>query len=197
MFRLSVILLLGLTIAFAGCGGGKQASGVSAATDKKIEALPDFVKKLPTDPNLHYEWGTGASRDLSLATSKATQDAHTKMGRFLETRLQALIEGFQEEVNSAEDGEYLEMFTQTTRAIVSTVLSGIKTDRNEIINENGQYRVYVLMSMPIGAGASEFLNQIKQRQKDAYTRFRASESMQKLEAEADKFENWKKEQGGY
>lgn len=194
MFRLVISALLITALALTGCGGSKPTTGIGQATNEAIEKMPDYVTKTPADPNIHYEWGTGLSRDLSLATSKAAQDAQRKMAQFLETRFQGLIEEFKEELNASEQGEYLEQFTLTTKSVISTTLHGVTTEKNDFQNDDGKYRVYVLMSMPIGA-AAEALNQQLQAQKDLYTRYRASEAFKRMDEELQKYEDWKKEQG--
>jgi len=55
------------------------------------------------------------------------------------------------------------------------------------------FRAYVLMELPLGAMNSALLDKVKEN-KNMYTRFRASEAFKELEQEADKYDQFKKEQ---
>jgi hypothetical protein len=50
------------------------------------------------------------------------------------------------------------------------------------------------MTLPIGEANTRILQQIKTRN-EMYTRFRSTEAFKELEADAQKYEDWKKAQG--
>jgi hypothetical protein len=50
-----------------------------------------------------------------------------------------------------------------------------------------------MMEMPIGEANARFVDKIKSQQR-LYTRFRASEAFEELDAMVEEYEQWKKEQ---
>lgn len=177
-----------------GCGGSRQQVGITPrATQETLENVPGWYINLPSDPNYLFATGTATSRDMQLARDKAGDAARMEIAKQIETKFDGLSKRFQEEVGTGEDAQYLDMFTQATKAVVSQVLSGVSIDKTEIKNEQGLFRAYVLVKMPIGATSQALLNRLKQ-QEQLYTRFRATQVFEELEKETQKFENWKQGQ---
>lgn len=187
------LISLGLVLVFLfslGCGSSRPKGITPPATEETIKSAPKWFLNPPQDPNYLIATGTAASRDMQLARDKAADAARMEIAKAIETRFQGLSKRFQEEVGTAEDAQYLDMFTQATKAVVSTVLSGITIDQTEINAEGGVYRAYVLVKMPLGATSQALLNKIKQ-QEQLYTRFRATQVFDELNKEVEKFEQWK------
>jgi len=181
-----------VVVVLIGCGASKQQTGVTPkATQETMEAIPSWYLNPPEDPNFIISTGTAASRDLQLARDKASDAARMDVAKAIETKFNGLSKRFQEEVGTGDEAQYLDQFTQATKAVVSTVLSGAIIDKTDVKNEQGTFRVYVLMKMPIGASSEALMNKLKQ-QEQLYTRFRASETFKDIEAETDKFEQFKK-----
>lgn len=180
---LSVLLL-------AGCGGQKQAGITPKATNDVIEGIPKWYLNPDSDPNYIITTGTATSRDLSLAREKAATEARSNIAKTIETKFNGLSKRFQEEVGTGTDSQYLDQFTQASKEVTSTVLSGAAIDKTEVMNESGVFRVYVMMKMPLGATSEALLNKLKQ-QEQMYTRFRSSQVFEELENETEKFEKWK------
>ncbi len=191
MSRLIIILVLFLSLSLIiGCGGTKKQGITPPATKDVIKSAPDWYLNPPQDPNYIFATGTATSRDMQLARDKAADAARMDIAKTIETRFNGLSKRFQEEVGTAEDAQYLDMFTQATKAVVSTVLSGVNIDKTDIGAEGGVYRAWVLMKMPLGATSQALLNKIKQ-QEQLYTRFRATQVFEELEKETEAFEKWK------
>jgi hypothetical protein len=185
-------LMLTVVIILIGCGASKQQTGITPkATQETMDEIPKWFLSPPEDPNFIITTGTATSRDLQLARDKAGDAARMDIAKTIETKFNGLSKRFQEEVGTGDDAQYLDMFTQATKAVVSTVLSGATVDKTEVKNEQGTFRVYVLMKMPIGASSEALMSKIKQ-QEQLYTRFRASETFKDLDAEVQKFDEWKK-----
>jgi len=189
---IKLTLILMVVVVLIGCGASKQQTGVTPkATQETMEAIPSWYLNPPEDPNFIISTGTAASRDLQLARDKASDAARMDVAKAIETKFNGLSKRFQEEVGTGDEAQYLDQFTQATKAVVSTVLSGAIIDKTDVKNEQGTFRVYVLMKMPIGASSEALMNKLKQ-QEQLYTRFRASETFKDIEAETDKFEQFKK-----
>ncbi|MBM3328154.1 MAG: hypothetical protein FJY67_01600 [Calditrichaeota bacterium] len=176
-------------LALVGCGGTKTGITPPAASET-IKAAPKWFLSPPQDSQFLFGTGTATSRDMQLARDKASDAARMEIAKSVETRFDGLSKRFQEEVGTAEDAQYLDMFTQATKAVVSTVLSGVITDQSELAAEGGVYRCYVLMKMPLGATSQALLDKIK-KQEQLYTRFRSSQVFDELSKETEAFDKWK------
>jgi len=183
MVVLTAVLLL------AGCGGGsKELSAVNTGE------VPDWFVNVPQDPNYLFAVQTATSQDLQLAIDKAITGARAEIGRQVDTKIKALQKSFQEEVGMGEDAQLLSQFTSATKTVVSTSLSGSRVRQQKQVRDGNMWRSYVMVEYPIGAANQALVNQLKANQQ-MYTRFRASETFKELEEEADKYDQFKKEQG--
>jgi len=190
----TAILILMSVLLLVGCAGKKKTTGVSPATKEVMASIPDWYMNPPSDPNFIIESGTAISQDMQLARDKAADQARMGIAKTIETKFEGLSKRFQEEVGTDEDAQYLDMFTQATKAVVSTTLSGASIDKADILPEGERFRAYVLMKMPIGASSEALLKKLKQ-QEQMYTRFRSTQVFEELEKETEKFEQFKKEEG--
>lgn len=192
-FQLIAVLLV--IILIAGCGSTKPpATTTTPASKDIISAIPDWATNVPQDPNFIFANGTATSRDMQLAKDKASSSARMTIAKSVEVRMNGLSKRFQEEVGTAEDSQYLDMFTQASKEVVDLTLTGVVTEKTKIMNEGGIFRVYVLLKLPIGASSQALLNKLKQ-QEQMYTRFRSTEVFKELEEETNKFDEFKKTQG--
>ncbi len=190
----TAILILMSVLLLVGCAGKKETTGVSPATKEVMASIPDWYMSPPSDPNFIIETGTAISQDMQLARDKAADQARMGIAKTIETKFEGLSKRIQEEVGTDEDAQYLDMFTQATKAVVSTTLSGASIDKADIKPEGERFRAYVLMKMPIGASSEALLKKLKQ-QEQMYTRFRSTQVFEELEKETEKFEQFKKEEG--
>jgi len=149
--------------------------------------------KTPTDPNSLFATGTAESQDLQLAIDKAALNARAEIGRQLELKLTSMQKSFAEEVG-AVGSELNQYFSQTTKEVVTTTLMGSKIRESKHKEHKGINQAVVLVDYPIGAANSALVEQIKKNQ-NMYIRFQASEHFKELEAEVEKYEKFKKEQG--
>ena len=105
-----------------------------------------------------------------------------------------MFKRFREEVGAGEDAQMIEMSTAVSKEIYSETLSGLKPVKQEILKEGKLFTVYILMELSIGDMNSAAVDKVKAN-KNMYTRFRASQGFKELEAEVEKYEEWKKDQG--
>jgi hypothetical protein len=191
MKKVSLLVLLALTLGMLGCGGGAPQPGTPEAT---LVDIPDWYSNPPTDPNYLFAAATAMSRDMQLSVDKAKQQARTDLASQLEVKVKGMTKSFTEEVGTNEDSELLTQFTEASKAVVSTVMNGTRVNKQDIKVENGIYRAYVLMELPLGAANAALMQQIKNNQ-NLYTRFRATQAFDELETEVEKYEEYKKDQG--
>jgi hypothetical protein len=185
---LKVLVPFLLTIMMmAGCGGSKSA--LDATGD-----IPDWFTTPPVDPNFLFASKSGVSQDMQMAVEKATTEARADISRQMEIRVQGLVKNFGEEVGTSSDSQLLSQFTSASKQVTSNVLSGTRVKTQKVLKEGTGYRAYVLMQLPVGAAADQFLQSMKKDDK-TYTRFRATETFKELDDEAKKFDDFKKNQG--
>ena len=178
-----IIILVGF-----GCGGSKPMQSAEAGD------VPEWYSNIPSDPNYLFAANTATSQDLQLAVDKATTSARAEIGRQVEVRIQGLQKKFDEETGVGQDAQLLQMFTQASKTVVSTSLSGSRIKYQKQLKDANVWRAYVLVEYPIGAANQQLMQQIK-NQEQLYTRFRASQTFKELDDEVNKYEEWKKEQG--
>jgi len=130
---------------------------------------------------------------MQLAKDKASDAARMEVAKSIETKFDGLSKRFQEEIAVSGDTELLDYFVQATKAVVSIVLTGVTTDKAEILKESGGFRVYILMKMDVASSNTALMDRLKQ-QDEMWTRFRASQTFQELEEETSKFDEYKRQQ---
>ncbi len=187
MKSLSILVVLVVAMLSWNCSGTKPIQTASPGE------IPEWFVNIPQDPNHLYATGSGTSQDLQLAMNKAITSGRAEIARQTEVRLLNMQKQFGEEIGMTESAELRTMYAEATKTVVSTVLHGSKVVQQKPVNDDNLWRTYVLVEYPIGAANQAFLQQIKQHE-EAYTLFRASETFKELEAEVEKFEQYKKEQ---
>lgn len=186
--RMIIITTILLAFILSGC------SGSASVGKEEISKIPVWFEKLPEDPNFIFGAGEGKSRELQIATDNAAAAARADVGRTIELKLSDMAKRFAEQTGEAENAQILQMTTQVTKTVVSTVLTGCKIAEKKIHDSNGLYQVFALAQYPIGAANQAFTNQIKSKE-ELYTRFRASQAFQEMEDDVKKYEEWKAKQG--
>ena len=205
----TTIALLGLVILWTGCSGPRTevvpTQPVAAAeTDTPTEiyttsgesanlTVPSWFLNTPVDPNYLYSTATAKSRDLQLALDNAKHSGRLDIAGQMGTKVSGLFKRFREEIGAEEDSELMAMTTAVSKEIVSEVINGCRTAKQNVTKEGISYLAYVLMEMPIGEANTALMKKVKAN-KNMYTRFRASEGFKELESEVEKYENWKEEQ---
>jgi len=190
LYSVLVVLFLAMVM-LVGCGSKAPETGVTNATALNV---PNWFVSPPQDPNYLFSSTTAMSRELQLAIDKAKQMSRADLGTQLEVKVEGMTKNFTEEVGANQDTELLTQFSEASKSVVATVLKSARVKDQEITVENGIYRAYVLMELPLGAANAALMQQIKNNQ-NMYTRFRSTTAFGELETEVEKFEKFKKEQG--
>ncbi|MBI2501929.1 MAG: LPP20 family lipoprotein [Candidatus Latescibacteria bacterium] len=176
------VSLIFSTLLFWGCGGPKTTNLAPTPTEKVIAGIPDWYKNPPSDAEHLIAVATATSRDMQMATQKAKTTAQADLAQQLSTKLGNLTKQFQEETGEQEGSELLTQFTSATKAVASETLVGSKVDQQQILPEKDIYRVYVLMSLPIGKANQMLMEKLKADQA-LYTRFRSTQAFEELDKE--------------
>jgi hypothetical protein len=199
----TVMLFSILVILYTGCGGPKSVAPAAPQpivspqnTQEGMEVqVPEWFAKPPSDPNFLYAPATFKSTDMGHSVEQARQAGRDEIARQISTKVTSMMKRFQEETGADEsNAEFLSMTTTVSKSISSEVISGSKSLEQKIYKEGTKsFRAYVLMELPIGVMNSALVDKVKENQ-NMYTRFRASQGFQELEEEAQKYEQFKKEQ---
>ena len=186
---MSRMILVCLSAMIAGCA--------SSGKPQKARSVPDWYEKPPAGDESHlYAVAAGESRDMHVATKKAKTQGRADLAQQMGTKVQNLEKLFQEEVGTDADTELLEQFTSVTKTVTSETLHGATEEQKEAQTlENGTFRVYVLMSLPIGEANQAMMAKIKANER-LYTRFRASQAFDELDAEIKAYEKTREGQEG-
>lgn len=165
--------LLAFALAASGCGGSGAA----------LENTPEWMAQKPSSENALYGAGTGSASSLQTAIEKSKMRAQGDIASSIEARFNSMTRDFREDVS----GEELSQFTQAQEQIVSQVLRGVQSEDQRVLKEDGEYRVYTLMQMPIGQAAEQFLSRL-QTDEEMYTRFRSSEAFEEMRKRVEEYE---------
>ena len=184
----SLFAFAALAMLVIGCGGSKEPLPATATGD-----VPDWYANKPEDPNYLFAVNTATSKDMQVAVDKAVQAARTEIGRQVEVKINGLQKRFQEETGIGDDSQLLDQFTQASKTVVSTSLSGSKEKQKKIVKDGNNWRAYVLVEYPLGAAQEALQAQIKKNEQ-LYTKFRASQVYKELDDEVQKYETSKKGQ---
>ena len=187
----STIARMALILAACGaaaCHHGATPEGL--ASKATLRAMPGWFKKPPTNDKYMYAPATATSRDLQIALNKAEAEGRLQLGQQLEVKYSALTRRFAEETGEGAGAQLLQEYEQTYKAVVSQVLVGTKPKESKFQIDEGVYRAWVLMELPVGAASERLLKQI-QSQEQMYARFRSSQAFKELNSEAEKYDQWK------
>jgi len=186
LISIAFISIFALTL--LGCGSGSQSIGETSTGD-----VPDWYTNVPKDPSMFFAPSSQVSSDMQLAVDKAMNAARTELGRMVETKISGLQKRFTEETGTANNSQLLDMFTQASKNVVSTSLSGSKESKKKIVKDGNNWRAYVLVEYSVGAASEALMQQIKTNEQ-MYTRFRASKAFEDLDKETKEYEEAKKKQ---
>jgi len=179
-------LVLMVSVVLVGCGGGPQTMQSTDTGD-----MPAWYPNPPQDPLYLRSANTAVSQDLQVAIDKATTGARAELGRMLETKVNSLQKRFEEETGAGQDAQLLQQFTQATKLVVSTTMNGSRMKDRKTLQDGSMWRAFVMMELPIGAANETLMQEIK-KNKELYTRVRATDAYKDLDAEVQKYEDSKK-----
>ena len=187
MRRMSLLVWFAPLLLSAGCASNKALQSASTGD------VPDWYSTLPQDPNYLFAVASATSQDMQLAIDKAVVNARTEIARQTEVKVSSIQKRFDEEVGAADNAQLMQQFSQATKTVVSTSLTGSRVRSQKTAKDGTIWRGYVLVEYPIGAASQALLNQIKGNGQ-MYTEFKATQAYKELDDEVQKYEDWKKNQ---
>lgn len=177
--RLFGLILIGAALVGCGNNGGDKPNNV-----------PEWYLNTPDDPNYLYAANSATSQKMQVAIDKAMNGARADLASNLETKIESMTKSFTEEI-----GDNLrQQYTEAQKAITSKVLRGTSPKEKEVFQkDNGTWRAFVLMELPVGEAAEKFMAKLNQRDKEMYTRFRSSQAFKEMKKAVDDYEEEQKQ----
>ncbi len=176
---LSLLSLLLVAVVLAGCGSSEPQAGG--------REVPEWYLETPEETNYVYAANSATSQKMQVAIDKATTGARGDLAANLETKIESMTKSFTEEVGD----ELRQQYTEAQKEITSKVLKGTSPREKEVFQQDdGTWRAYVLMELPVGEAAQQFLSKINSMDKndEMYTRFRSSQAFKEMKEAVDEYE---------
>lgn len=180
---LTFALFAALTAGLTGCSSTPETK--AKAQQPLFEEFQEMSTKVLENGGIAVV-GIGESKSLEIALNKAKTRGRVELAQLLETKVEAIQKDYVEEVGLAEEAQILAQFEGTAKLITSQQIQGsvAKELKYEIIN--GTVTAYALMELD----PQIIMTQLA-KEKELYTRFRASKAFEELDKEIQKYEAYK------
>jgi len=191
--------LLSLTIVLLyliGCGGASAPQPTPsdvlpqarAANPQTPLDVPEWFMMTPEEDDEYlYATGEATSRKLSMAISKATQQARMNLGQSINTKVQSLIENMAQESGMGDNTQITEFYSEAAKSVSNETLSGAKVlKKHPYQMASGSYRAYVLLGMSKNAydnsASKKITSMVNQNSEEAmYAEFKKTQAFSRLE----------------
>ena len=157
------------------------------AAQRSVVQAPAWFVRLPEDTvDMVFAVGTAVSTDEQMAFDKARMAAERKLVEQMYARITTQTNSFRADRGQA----MIENFEQVTRKNARGELSGAQRVDSQVTHDGRQYKVYVLLRLPVGeANAMQTRRDQARLQRESGIRGRAAErAMDANEARERQFE---------
>ncbi len=144
---LSLIALLAIILAFAGCGGTKTIELDQRAVNDVRP--PEWYLAPPQDGAILYAVATSTSHDVQVAVDKATLMCREELGKKVELKLRAIESNFEEETGFLEDAEMKTAYKSAVNVVTEQTLRGSRAKDKHLVREGELWRASILMELPV------------------------------------------------
>ena len=180
-----------LALAVVGTVAGCKTASKSVTSEKTpFDVMQEKANAITSSGGLAAV-GIGQSATVSIALEKSKTRARAELAHIIETKIESLRKDFQEEVGEGSGSEVNALFSSASKSITSQVLQGTVPRDLKYASEGGQTSAWCLMVQDPKVVADAFAAQAN-TQRHLYTRFRASQAFNELDAEVKKYEEFKK-----
>ena len=183
-------LFLVTTIMFMGnCGGGMT---ITADPFTEVENEFEAAKNTILSAGGVADIGIGRSPRRDIAKEKAKVNGQKNLAQIFENKVQNLTKSFIEELGEDTDVEINEAFSSATKSITSKVLNGVISKKTQYVQEkvDGKivYSCYVLMAIEPGTVNQSLMDEMGNKNKKTYERFRASQAFEEMDGAMKDYE---------
>ena len=183
-------LFLMTTIMFMGnCGGGMT---ITADPFTEVENEFEVAKNIILSAGGVADIGIGRSPRRDIAKEKAKVNGQKNLAQIFENKVQNLTKSFIEELGEDTDVEINEAFSSATKSITSKVLNGVISKKTQYVQEkiDGKivYSCYVLMAIEPGTVNQSLMDEMGNKNKKTYERFRASQAFEEMDGAMKDYE---------
>ena len=183
---LTFALIAAVTVGMTGCKTPEEAK--AKAQQPLFEKFQKMSTKTLENGGIAVV-GLGESKSLELALQKAKMRGRVELAQLLETKIEAIQKDFIEEVGRADEAQILAQFETTAKTITSQQIQGSVAKELKYETIGDTITAYALMELD----PKIIMTQLA-KEKELYTRFRASQAFEELDKEIQKYEAYKKEQ---
>lgn len=160
------------------CGGGTEAVS-------EQDCVPQWYPN-PAETQFYVRAPqTATAGNMQIALDKAKTGARGDIASRLRTEVEGMTQTFVQDLNEQEAQKE---FVESQETATSQVLRGSEPAETKICQkDDGTYRAFVLMEMPVGKVAKEFNAMLKQNE-DLHSRFQDSEAFEKIQKAIEQYE---------
>jgi hypothetical protein len=148
-----------------------------AATNRALDQAPKWMTELPTSSNAVYANGSAVSGDFSMADNKAKMVAYSKICMAAGGRVDQRSRMF---IQDSGDSTVENSETAIRSMCPGVDITGVETREVKRVSENGRYRTYVLVALPMGE-ANQLAIRNDKRKAAAGAKARADAAFQELD----------------
>ncbi len=157
--------------------------------EKNLKATPSWFLDIPVSDIEVYGVGTGISPNMQIAIDKAVLEGKVSLADQTSGKVSSRLKQFSKEVGSGEDKTIIATIEKISlNAVTAADLAGYVRDKIIVQEEEGQYRVFVLLKLPFQRVNKLALEAVKKEAILSNT-LAESDAFQQLEAELDKLES--------
>jgi len=145
--------------------------------------MPDWFINNPEDDDTYfYAAGSGASRKMEIAISKAKQVASVTISERISAQVSSMVKQFTQEAGMTENTQITEFYQSTSKTVTNNTLHGLTVlKKYPYQKKDNSWNVYVLVGLKKEMINSALVNVIK-NEEALYSEFKASQAFEDLEA---------------
>lgn len=140
--------------------------------------VPEWYLNTPEYPNYVYAATSGTSPEMQAAIDSTTAAAREELAVTLDTTLARETQSFADSLEDGMNRQFVEVRSEAVRAISKETSA---KDKKIIQRDNGAYRAYVLMEVPVYEAAQALLSTLEEHEQ-LHARFRNSQVYEEMRA---------------
>lgn len=175
-----------ITAALVSCGSSPKATKASTIIGKEGVPQPEWVNKMPKNPDIYYAVGYGKMSNKSNSIMRAEADAKDQIARWITTSVKNALTNYTNDSGSDTNRQVLDSMESISKQVSDQSLVGVERDEVWVDQEGA---VYVLCSFPkgnIGKSFDEVAQSFERNEAAAFADFKREEALKFLDQETSK-----------